>query len=40
MKIACLVLIVFGGVVALILFGIQALGGGPVVYPHLGPALP
>lgn len=40
MKIACLLLFTFGAVLALILFGIQALGGGPVVYPHLGPALP
>ncbi len=40
MKVACLLMVTFGVVLALILFGIQALGGGSVVYPHLGPALP
>jgi hypothetical protein len=39
MKIVILFLLFFGAALALIYLGIQAFGGGDVVYPHVGPGL-
>ena len=39
MKIVLLFLLFFGAVLFLIYVGIQAFGGGNVIYPHVGPGL-
>lgn len=39
MKIALLALLLFGAVLVVIFFGLQALGGN-TFYPHVGPDLP
>jgi hypothetical protein len=40
MKVALVLLLVFGAIAALIYFGLIQFGGNNLFYPHIGPDLP